>query len=168
MCLERDYLLRPNASDLLQSPFINNAILRKVVFPSIPSSLKPDFEVPPSTFDLESLITSILIWQPEHIDEIVFLAPHINLDSILIKASPSAQRAMQKEYGIGKEGKDIQDKRIFSRKAINHLALELSVHPDKILEIIISNHIKKPKHDSNNKQSVSRKTSNPLYPYEYG
>jgi serine/threonine protein kinase len=161
MCLERDSLLRPNAANLLQSPFINNAILTKVINPSVPPILKPDFEALPNDFDLKSLINSILEWQPEHTDKMVFLAPHINLDHIIVEVSPSTQRFMQKG------GIDKQNRKLFSRKAINHLAIELNVHPDKILEIIIANHINEPKHDTNRKQPVSRRLSNPLFPYKY-
>lgn len=161
MCLERDYLLRPNAANLLQSSFIKKSILTKVINPSVPPILKPDFEALPSDLDLKSLINSILEWQPEHIDKMVYLAPHINLDHIIVEVSPSTQRFMQKG------GTDKQDRKLFSRKAINHLAIELSVHPDKILEIIVANHINKPNNDKNRKQPVSRKLLNPLFPYEY-
>lgn len=155
MCFVKDQKKRKNVSQLFHSEYIQQVIAKGItVHPRIKiPNISTPFPV------VRSVVDAVLLWYPEHIDEIVSFAAPTVLNKVQVNGS---ERDLSPTSPIEIE------KSLFSRKAVRTLAEELNVKVSDIMKILIEHHLNEVDDEEvATIKSSLRNRCNPLFPYEY-
>lgn len=148
MCLLRDPAERPDATSLLQSRFIQNAIANGILCPPLQPMLSGSQDRVISVSKVDTLVTAVLDWHPDHLNDMIFLVPSTNLDCInvemdLLPSSPISISSIcdSPKRSVRKKAADVFVHRMYSSKAVERLALVLDSTFFDVMRIIMTKHI---------------------------
>lgn len=150
MCLVRDPELRPDTTMLLQSRFIQKATREGTIQPFQQPKLSGLRSNVTSISKIHATVTAVVNWLPEHLNDMVFLTPSTNLDSIYINidnsASPISVSKTPRPFTASSDAPMSNQSRItahmitVSSKAVDRLAFLLGSTFSDVIRIIISHH----------------------------
>ena len=144
MCLEKNPMSRPSATQLLESDFILHAISTGAISRSVqPTLMKPRKVFTPSAV-VRNIVTSILDWSPEHKSEMILfdrLLSHFKTAVVDNAQNFSEYDTQDSQKLAANRAKFKSINLLYSKRAVLHLSSLLNINPSVVMRILIERHL---------------------------